>query len=90
MQISNCTSYILGNNVPDSRKASEITLFTLQIQKFIEGIDNFCTSKRNEAEIVANSQYGYYVFIDNFCQISVSLVNIFLLSLNVAVLKLLV
>ena len=32
MQISNCISYIPGNNVPDSKKASDITFFARQNQ----------------------------------------------------------
>ena len=57
MQISNCISYIPGNNVPDSRKTSEKSFFTHQNQKFIQGIDNFRTTKRNEAELAEFHHY---------------------------------
>ena len=100
MQISDCISYIPGNNFLDSRKAREIPFFTHQNQNFIQGIDNFCTTKRNEGELTEFHPYWpQTVNMDTmfswatFAKISAPLVNTFLnhlMSRHVAFLKLLV
>ena len=92
MQISNCISYIPGNNVPDSRKASELSsLIKIKSlsKEFTTSVPPKGMNLNSQSSIIIDTGLSQTENMDimlswaTFAKIPVSLANIFLISLDV-------